>query len=243
MRLPGPWADPVAPSQARINEFAAAVIRTAPWDPRQAQAALKALCELNWAAGFDFEGVPPGPPGASREYHAGMAARHLWGLEVSLAWEKRWAEIQAETRARFGHAPEEAAALLRRSKAPSTPALVYVVTHPALGAVKVGVSDADGERIAAHRRAGWQLAAAFRVTARAAAVIEAGVLDWWRRGLGLPAYLSREQMPQGGWTETAAAGSIDLAATVTRICAQAASPEAWPATPSLTTPARRVWAR
>jgi hypothetical protein len=33
-------------------------------------------------------------------------------------------------------------------------------------------------------------------------------------------------MPQGGWTETIAAGSIDLAATVAHVCKLALSPEA-----------------
>src|SRR5438270_355215 len=63
-----------------------------------------------------------------------------------------------------------------------------------------------------------EIVAAFQVTAKAAIAIEAEVLRWWRRELGLPSYLSRGQMPQGGWTETVAAGSIDLPATVTRIC-------------------------
>ena len=44
---------------------------------------------------------------------------------------------------------------------------------------------------------------------------------WWRGTLGLPPCLGREQMPQGGWTETVATGSIDLPTTVTRICNQA----------------------
>ena len=88
----------------------------------------------------------------------------------------------------------------------------------ALGAAKVGIADMSGSRPAEHRREGWQILAAFQVTAKAAIAIETNVLSWWRGELALPSFLRRDQMPQGGWTETVAAGRVDLAATVTRIC-------------------------
>jgi hypothetical protein len=117
-------------------------------------------------------------------------------------------------------APEDAITVMRRSGA-TAPALVYLVAHAGLGAAKVGVSEADGTRIAQHRRQGWQLIAAFQVSATAAAAIERGILRWWRADLALPAFLGRGQMPQGGWTETVALGRIDLARTVARVCEQA----------------------
>src|SRR5437764_4463291 len=43
-----------------------------------------------------------------------------------------------------------------------------------------------------------------------------------------PSYLRRDQMPQGGWTETVAAGRVNLAATVAHVCELALSPEARP---------------
>ena len=107
--------------------------------------------------------------------------------------------------------------MLRRSRG-STPALVYLVTHAALGAAKIGVGDVEGSRIAQHRCAGWQLFAAFQVTAKVALAIETEILRWWRRELRLPSFLRHHQMPQGGYTETVALADIDLAATVTRIC-------------------------
>jgi hypothetical protein len=67
-------------------------------------------------------------------------------------------------------------------------------------------------------REGWQILAVFQVSAKSAAAIETDVLKWWRGALGLPSYLTRDHMPQGGWTETVAAGRVNLAATVTRIC-------------------------
>jgi hypothetical protein len=96
------------------------------------------------------------------------------------------------------------------------------------GAAKVGIGDMAGSRLAQHRREGWQLVAAFQVAAKAAVAIEHKVLRRWRHGLGLPSYLKREQMPQGGWTETVAAGRVDLAATVAHVCELTLSPEARP---------------
>ena len=61
----------------------------------------------------------------------------------------------------------------------------------------------------------------FRVTAESAVAIETDILKWWG-GLGLPSYLARAQMPQGGWTETVSIARVDLAATMTRICTLAA---------------------
>ena len=227
MLLPEEGGDPLMAVQACLNNLAAAPIRTT-LDSKQAEAALGALRELNWAAGLDFEGVPPAPSGASREYHAGRAVYHAWSLEVARTFKKNEAAREADLLARIG--PEEAAAMLRRSRG-STPALVYLVTHTALGATKIGVSDAEGSRIAQHRCAGWQLSAAFQVTAKAALAIETEILRWWRRELRLPSFLGRHQMPQGGYTETVALADIDLAATVTRICNLAVQQDA--ALPSL----------
>jgi hypothetical protein len=115
--------------------------------------------------------------------------------------------------------PHEAAALAKRGDfSADGPAPVYLITHAAYEAAKVSIADTSGSRLAEHRRAGWQILAAFQVTARAAMAIETDVLRWWRGELGLPSYLSCGQMPQGGWTETVATGSIDLAATMTQIC-------------------------
>ena len=97
-------------------------------------------------------------------------------------------------------------------------ALVYLIIHAKLAAAKVGIADTAGLRLAQHRRKGWQILAVFQVTAKGASAIETDVLKWWRGALGLPSYLTRDHMPQGGWTETVAAGRVDLAATVTRIC-------------------------
>jgi len=104
---------------------------------------------------------------------------------------------------------------------------VYLITHPGMGAAKVGISDAAGLRLAVHRRAGWQVAAVFSVAARRAAAVESAMLAGWRRA-GMPSCLARGQRPQGGWTETVALGRLDLAAEVTRLCKLAVQQDARP---------------
>lgn len=212
-----PRIDIVASSQAVLNEFVFDAVAAAGWDRRQTEAALSALCELNWAAGFSFEGDYP-RAGSPRGEHAAKAVSHVRNLEVWRAFEVSQASMDASL-------PGE-----RPPGWPGATALVYLVTHTELGAAKVGVSDPAGARIAQHRRAGWQLAAAFLVSGSGAVAIEADVLRWWRTGLGLPSYLRSDQMPQGGWTETVAAARIDLAATVARACEMALRPGSRPAT-------------
>ena len=104
---------------------------------------------------------------------------------------------------------------------------MYLITHPKLGAAKVGIADTSGLRLAQHRRAGWQVAAVFSVAAGRAAAVEAAMLEGWRRA-GMPSYLAQGQMPQGGWTETVALGRLDLAAEVTRLCKLAVQQDARP---------------
>ena len=60
MSLPEEGSDPLIAVQACLNNFAAAPIRTT-LNSEQTEAVLSALRELNWAAGLDFEGVPPAP--------------------------------------------------------------------------------------------------------------------------------------------------------------------------------------
>ena len=211
----------MAASQARLNEFVAGIIRTAPGNPKLIKQVLHALSMHNWAAGFAFEGELIRDERFSD--WAVQATRALESRKSADAALARWESKKLEHTM-----PADAAALLRRLKA-EAPALVYVVMHEALGAAKVGVSEVSGSRIAEHRRAGWQLAAAFRVAADAACAIETDVLRWWRGDLGLPPFLGRSQMPQGGWTETVAVGAVDLAATVAHVCELALSPDARPA--------------
>jgi hypothetical protein len=194
--------------------------------------ALEALRHHNWASGFKFEGKSHDfwSLQDAQELHetlSAFAVRSTRQLEDGKRVDALRAS-RAAARALKDTMPPDIAALTRRLEA-DAPALVYVITHAALGAAKIGVTDAAGSRIAQHRRAGWQLIAAFHVAVYAACEIEDDVLRWWRSDLGLPPCLKREQMPQGGWTETVAVGAVDLAATVARVCEQALLPDARPA--------------
>jgi len=97
------------------------------------------------------------------------------------------------------------------------PAMVYLVTHADRSATKVGITNAAGRQLKAHRRQGWQVVTAVQVPGKIAQFIELDILRWWRRDLGLPVHLERGEMPQGGWTETVASAEIDLAETISRI--------------------------
>lgn len=92
------------------------------------------------------------------------------------------------------------------------PGFIYVMTHEELAAVKVGIGgDASKmNRINQHKKYGWMLYKRMNLqTAEAAYEIEQSVISWLRQDLGLPHFLSSEEMPQGGHTETSSAEEID----------------------------------
>jgi hypothetical protein len=208
--------DLVAASQASLNEIVAAIIRDGPASRWQAGNALNALRYHNWAFGFTFEGESPSKMPWDR-VPRDTAVRMARALEAGERYRAQLAQTEADA-LEHGLPNESTPLAKRRGFRADEPALVYLITHAAFGAAKVGIADASGLRLAQHRREGWQMLAAFQVTAKAAIAIETNILRWWRAELALPSYLKRDQMPQGGWTETVAAGRVDLAATVTRIC-------------------------
>jgi len=93
------------------------------------------------------------------------------------------------------------------------PAFVYLITSDELNAHKIGVSgkDIQTDRLKAHRKFGWDLYKRLDVdTGETAFLIEQDVLLWLREDLHLSAYVLKEQMPQGGFSETFDASEIDL---------------------------------
>ena len=66
-----------------------------------------------------------------------------------------------------------------------------------------------------HEGYGWTVVAQWNVpTGDDAEQIEGLVLQWWRDVLGAPIAITREQMPQGGWSETASLLWVDPDDTV-----------------------------
>lgn len=213
-------ADELAESQADLNEYLAYMIMGEAFNERRyVDRALTALTYHNLAAGFGAEFAGEKPPGDldGRQRCARAAVNAVQSMDVMSRWDAKRARLEADQLQRW--APDGAPPLSTADGA----ALVYLITHAKLGAAKVGIADTSGLRLAQHRREGWQILAVFQVSAKSATAIETDVLKWWRGALGLPSYLTRDHMPQGGWTETVAAGSVDLAATVTRICNLAVS--------------------
>ena len=210
-----PTADELAESQADLNEYLANMIMGEAFNElRYVDRALTALTNHNLAAGFgaEFAGEKPPDDLDGRERCARAAVDAVQSMDVMSRWDAKRAQREADQLQRW--APDGAAPLSKADGA----ALVYLIIHAKLAAAKVGIADTSGLRLAQHRRKGWQILAVFQVSAQSAAAIETDVLKWWRGALGLPSYLTRDHMPQGGWTETVAAGRINLAATVTRIC-------------------------
>lgn len=86
------------------------------------------------------------------------------------------------------------------------PAIVYIIRHPNLGAVKIGIAGTGiaYNRLADHQRHGWDPAIYIHPcnTGEQAAQIEGAVKRALQASFGTRGFLSREKMPQGGWTET-----------------------------------------
>jgi hypothetical protein len=105
----------------------------------------------------------------------------------------------------------------------TAPAFVYLVTHPQLGAHKVGIGMVGGPRLALHQKHGWQVYRTVNVpTGEEAYRVESEVLRWLRLDLGLPPFLTPEDMPQRGDTETVEADAVGLPTIWERVIAATA---------------------
>jgi hypothetical protein len=85
----------------------------------------------------------------------------------------------------------------------TAPAVLYLLHHPHLGAVKVGITGHPGRLLRFEQR-GWNVQHALLLRTGAAAwVLERAVLSKIRAGLGLSFYMTAQQMQGvGGFTET-----------------------------------------
>lgn len=79
--------------------------------------------------------------------------------------------------------------------------LLYILYSPIHKAVKVGISDVSGRRFASHRTKGWILIKYWAFSRRdQARAVETLVLNTLRDKHGH--FLDKDDMPQGGYTET-----------------------------------------
>ena len=87
--------------------------------------------------------------------------------------------------------------------------------HHDLNALKVGITGLavrGPDRMAQHRRQGWELVCTYPLgTGADAAWAEAQVIAAWRAA-GYPPGVDPERMPQAGWTETVSMALVDVPA-------------------------------
>ena len=92
-------------------------------------------------------------------------------------------------------------------------AVLYILYNPLHKAVKVGISDISGRRFASHKQKGWILIKYWHFFERdKARAIETIVLNTLRNRYGY--YLSKEDMPQNGYTETFDASKVTRRALI-----------------------------
>ena len=85
--------------------------------------------------------------------------------------------------------------------------LLYILYSPIHKAIKIGISDVSGRRFAAHRTKGWIIIKHWWFSERdQARAVETIVLQTLRKKHGH--FLDKDDMPQGGYTETFDASKI-----------------------------------
>lgn len=108
-----------------------------------------------------------------------------------------------------------------------SPAVIYLIAHDELGALKVGITstNATAPRITIHRANGWRVIRVWETgTGQQAVYVESAILRWWRDELRLRPYCREGDMPQGGFTETVDATKVrasDVSRHITKALAQA----------------------
>lgn len=114
---------------------------------------------------------------------------------------------------------------------PELPGLLYVVHHPELEAIKVGIGVALAGRVAQHIANGWapvlKLETAISI-GQARALEQAAVRAW--RAAGVPVGALAVHMPQAGHTETAPGTLADARALAAWV--EAGDPSAPPPLPA-----------
>jgi hypothetical protein len=100
------------------------------------------------------------------------------------------------------------------------PSFVYLIKNYGLAALKVGVSTvtAKDKRISSHERYGWVQVKTWKVENGLAAMdIERKLIAWWRLERNAKFGCTPDQMPQGGYTETAPSTDFDDSEVISKI--------------------------
>lgn len=94
------------------------------------------------------------------------------------------------------------------------PAVLYLCKHEGLKALKIGIGSTSNRRLTQHNNHCWITVLLLRTSRIAALDIEKEVLRWWRKDLALPPFLSANEMPQLGNTETVALDAVSVYDTI-----------------------------
>ena len=100
------------------------------------------------------------------------------------------------------------------------PGIIYLMLNEPFASIKVGITTekARTDRIRDHQRGGWTLIEKWGTPSGLdAEIIESAILAWWRKELGAPIAMKSNDMPSGGFTETAALIHVDVQETKKRI--------------------------
>ena len=86
-------------------------------------------------------------------------------------------------------------------------AILYIIYSPLYKSVKIGISDISGKRFASHRQKGWLLVSYWHFfEGDKARAVESLVIQTLSKKH--KPFLSKEDMPQGGYTETFDANKV-----------------------------------
>jgi hypothetical protein len=143
----------------------------------------------------------------ARRKYLGMRYKHP---TVCLTCGWKWETLPSKIA--LGHGCPSCA---KSSFKPDMPGYLYLITHNDLNAHKVGIANLSKTKLADrfyhHQKQGWSLVARWNFESGSNAQnIEREILSKLRKEMGIPAYLSKDDMPFGGWTETMSADAISL---------------------------------
>ena len=99
----------------------------------------------------------------------------------------------------------------------TAPGVLYLMLNSSFATIKIGVTStkARRRRIEAHTEHGWELVHTWSFDdAAQAELIETAVLWWWRKTLGAPIAMRPVDMPQAGYSETAALVHVTIEETI-----------------------------
>jgi hypothetical protein len=100
------------------------------------------------------------------------------------------------------------------------PAFFYLMVNEKLNSLKIGIGgeQARENRVDDHARQGWLLYKKLTLeNAEDIYDLEQKTLKWLREDMSYPRHLSKEQMPQSGWTETVDADLISVPALWSKV--------------------------